>query len=337
MQEKYKHIFGLSRTFEGEVPEGGVSLADITESESGYFLDEREGFNPAWLDLPFDASKDGFYFKANQSRRNALLEIETDILVNAFEKAKAVVPAFYGSIGQDTYSGLANVGIDDVSLSLKRRKFYAGSASIKLKRIGLLLDSNATVQVHIPSINQTFEVVAAANTPSYNIIKEDIRIPLNGEPLVITYNPGEANPLNNLVSCGCGLLDAKLERYLENVVGQAANGLILDVQIDCDPSNVIDKSAEQHAPFFRVLAAAAAWKTAELLIKAVLADTAINRTSMVDRDHLKGRQSHFAAQYATCMNWLTDPEANSIQFALDPCYSCSNASGLAKVGIAKTY
>jgi hypothetical protein len=326
MQERFKHIFGLTRN---------DSEADISESESGIYLDELEGLNLNWLNTndPFGLMDD--------ARRSALKELETTLLASVFTKVKTTLPPFYGKIGQDKFRGLAEVPeTGDIQLILKRKLFPENnSIKMKLKRIGLLLDTSGVVEVNIPSANVSVDVVCAANSPSYYIFSADeiVLIPFDGEELVISYDPGDALPLANTTGCGCGVMDANLSRYFDNVLNKSANGIILDVQIDCDQKSVLIANGEQRPAVLNVYAAAARYKAAELLIDRVLADDAISRMNMIDRDHLKGRKSTFRREYMDRINWLSDHDSDSISLALDPCFACRNDSGFQKVGILKTW
>lgn len=327
MQTRFKHIIGLSAT----APDcTEFAAVDITTSTSGLYLDDMDQLNLNILDASSDCSTGSIWDLLFKARKNALKELETDLIVGTGAINKQAKEPYFGYIGQPNYRGALMVP-NGSRQSLELQLPFRESVSLKIKRIGFLADSNSVVPVSISGYPEPFQVVVTQNTPSFLNLETPIQIPFEGQRLEFSYIADGFNPLNNETSCGCGVKDRKLAALIDNVLSRPASGIILDVEIACDPKNMIFLNHDQNYGIAQVLAYATRYKAAELLIERILNADNINRYTMLEPEYLYGKRSQFRKEYQTRINWLISSEGFNL--GLDSCYVCKPATGFRKVGI----
>lgn len=340
MQNRFKNIFGLSaKAPECFTTETAITKAEIETSDSGLYLDELDDLNLNMAGAAFDCSEGNIFELMDKAKKNALLELQTSLLAGLSGTAKQRRTPFIGLIGSEASKGTVAASDGDV-LRLILKPTLPKSVILKIKRIGLLLDSDAVVQVNIPTTGQAFEVVTAARTPSYYQFPKGEELIINLSDEYGTANQVEFNytvqgfrPLANLASCGCGQRDQVLGAFFEggSIISQQANGILLDVEITCDPKNVIILNYEQNPAASAVLAKSALLKTAELLIERINSSDNINRYTMLDSQYLWGKRNHFRKEYQDRISWLLTSEG--LDLSKDSCFVCKSPSGLKRVGI----
>lgn len=343
MQQHFKNIFGLSASAPACLSSSDLNLseADVTRSDSGIYLDEMDQLNLAILDAAQDCGVGSIWDLMGKARKNALKELETSLLAGLSGVTKQAREPYAGFIGQPTYRGLLNAE-NGSRQSLKIKLPYLESVSMKIKRIGLILNSSATVGVHISGMPDPFEVVVAQTTPSFYTFTNDkgeaepLEIPFDGREVEFSYVVDGFLPYKNETSCGCGAKDRKLAEFFKaegggQILHQEASGIIIDAEISCSPKNVIFLNAQLNLSISNVIAFAARFKAAELLIERILNSDMINRYTMMDPQYLLGKRNHFRKEYQDRVNWLISPDG--LDLSKDSCYVCKKTTGFRKVGI----
>lgn len=335
MQTRFKNIFGLSAT----VPDcfSAETKTEYQASDSGLFLDSMDDLNLNMAGAAFDCSEGNIFDLMAGAKKNALMALEERILKGLAGSAKQRRTPYIGLIGNESSRGTVAAAEGDV-LSVTLKPLHAKSLVLKIKRIGLLLDSSATVPVYVSGIDTPFAIVATARTPSYITLPEPLAINLSdtyGNPKGVTfsYTVDGFRPLQNELSCGCGQKDQTLAAFFENgsIISQTANGLLLDVEITCDARNVVILNYEQNPAVSAVLAKAAQLKAAELLIERINSADNINRYTMLDSQYLWGKRNHFRKEFEERISWLLTSEG--FDLSKDDCFVCKPTSGLRRVGI----
>lgn len=340
MQETFKHIFGLSPKAPDCASDGSaITKAEIETSDSGLYLSEMDDLNLNMAGAAFDCSEGNIFELMTKARTNALKEFETSLLAGLQGTAKQRRTPFLGLIGSMASRGTLAVS-DGTVLELTLKPLLPKGISMKVKRIGLLLDTDATVQVQVSGQPQPFEVVTVARTPSYFTLPVDqpLHIDLSDEygapkPITFSYTVQGFKPLDNTASCGCGQRDLTLGAFFESgsIISQKANGFLLDVEISCNPKNVVLLNYENSQAIKNVFAYAARFKAAELLIERINSSDVINRYTMLDSQYLWGKRNHFRKEYQDRVSWLLTTEG--LDLSLDSCFVCKPQGGLKRVGI----
>lgn len=330
--EIYNNLFGLSRIAPACLAgsELGFGLAEVTTSKSGLYLDEMDNLNLEMLSASADCSKGSIWDLMHQARRNALKELNTALLAGIQTRGKSRYEPYFGNIGHEAYRGSNSLAEGSAaSLSLETKPLQSVSATIK--RVGLLLNADATVEVTISGLPDPVIIEAVAYKPTYVTLPEPLVLPIDGREFSVSYTVSGFQPLVNMASCGCTVKDRYLTHYFESIIEKPAYGILLDAAISCDPGNLIALSYAQRPDIADVLAYAGRYKAAELLIERILSSGLINRYTMMDPQYLLGKRNHFRKEFQDRINWLISTDG--FDLALDSCYVCKTENGFRKRGI----
>jgi len=346
LQERFQYIFGLTR---GKVQVNGAivddvnntfsfaldeAVARINQSDSGLFLDEMDEFN--LNKVPVELNPDTglpivntLWDKAARARHNAIGELETALFAGLATMNKLKSEPFLGVLGSATTRGYLSLNEGQSVTTVIQTSQKPGHV-VRIKSIGLHTSLDATVPV---TINGTeYEVRTRAGRLYANIQERPIVVPLNGEDIVISYPVGEFLVGNNKMCYTCSGQARKITPYFPNIETQEGNGLVLDIQVGCQPDNMIyENYYNQIHATDQVLAYAARFKTAELLIESIMNSTEINRYTTMDNQFLWGKRNHFRKEFQDRVNWLVSPDG--FDLSTDNCYQCKPQVGFRKRGI----
>lgn len=332
MQERFHHIFGLSRTVPPCATED--QKVAITVSDSGLYLDEMDELNlkmvPAAQDCKdFALVENSIWLLMERARNNALKAMETDLITGLHTINKLKREPFTGFLGSAAKVGYMPGLVEGQLVTTTLKTNALAGNIVRIKTIGLHASVSTLVPVNING--QSVEVSTTAHTLKQNTLAEPVEIPLTGEDIVITYVVEGFMVGNNKMCYGCAGTLRKLVPYFPQIDGQEANGLVLNIEITCQPDNVIYENYRNRQDIKNVLGYAARFKSAELLLERILNSSEITRYTMMDNQYLWGKRNHFRKEYQDRLNWLVSTDGFDLTH--DNCYSCKPPQGFAKRGI----
>ena len=303
----HPYILGLSYATLG-------TGSEIQASETGIYLDELDDLNLRTVQAA--APNAPLLAMMQASRRDAFFNLETDVMAGLQTLNGPQLGQYVGSLGgSGAYQGVVEAAAG-TKLALVLRPRTDRTATLVIKRIGLLLTANATVNVYVSGEPAPFEVVATADTPSYTVLNPPLRIQLGElggacsftQPLEISYTVGAFMARNNSTSCGCTMMDSRLTEFFTNAIKQPANGLLLDVEVGAAETQVLVDGYETNAAVTNVVALALRFKAAELLVERIINSNEINRYTTIDQQFLWGKRNEFRKNYQDRINWLISTE-----------------------------
>lgn len=319
-------------------------------SKSGLYLDNLEGAPTMSAITMLDACQN-YAQLALEARSNAVKKIYADMLAALAVKYKTGKGAFIGNIGRPSYAGTLNVSKRYQFIKIK--PIEQSDAVVKVTGLRLVLDRDALVPVKILSApvggNQGTEVLAAdlqavANTyVALPIPPTGLSLPLsaNGEQLeyYVVWDrgiAGLANPRDLKLDCNCGFKGNGFSDFVKANGGelddinmlstgtsdQYSHGITMDVDIRCVPGNMICREYDNENAIAVTMAWAVMYKAGELLIESILGSREVNRYTMMNREALYGKRSHFKKEYETRIVYL----ASVIDVSSSDCYICREAT-----------
>jgi hypothetical protein len=331
-----ENIIGLSRTECACFDTGKPSDAEITKS--GLYLDELQGLDLNLIGSDIECGEGNVWEKMEKAIEISKNTFRTDILAAITEFASARRKPFNGKIGEvrkRTVLMAANNFIGEIIQGCNIK-----GAEFTLRGISTHMDTTTTFDIYIYNniqddpILQIPNIEATANMVTPNILtpNENLTFPLYTEECdsleyYIVYVPSGFNPYDNKVSCGCSRKqpweqwfdvqgisgdDISTIELRENLPrNEFANGLILDLVINCNTQNLIcggenEDLDYENDPVSRVTAKAIQYKAGEVLINYILSSGNINRSKMMSKEALYGKRNHYASEYGSRINWLSE-------------------------------
>jgi len=346
MHKRFKYIFGLTR---GPVAvQGGGRVNDdqntftfsvekatarINQSDSGLYLDEMQEFNLNKVPVEVDATtglpvEGSLWQKAHHARREALKEMETALFAGLGTMNRLKNDPYTGFLGSKDKKNYYKFQNGQVVTTVIQTNNIPGHV-MRIKSLALHTSLETIVPVTINGKVYEIKTRPALYT---NILPTPIVIPINGEDITISYTVNEFMVGINTMCYGCQGVVRKISPYFPNIEGQEGNGLVIDMTLTCQPDNVIYENYNtNHNGIAHVLAYAARFKTAELLIESILSSGTINRFTMMDNQYLWGKRNHFRKEFQDRINWLISTDG--FDLSTDNCYQCKPVAGFRKTGI----
>lgn len=307
--------------------------ADYNQSKSGYYLDQLPGLDLKLIGSDVECGDGNIWEKMESALQQAKVEFRTDVLASITEYASPRRKPFNGRIGETKKKTTIVATTNWMGLVIQTGNIKGGEFT--LKGITTLMDSAATFDVYVYNnieddpLIMIPDVQSAANQLYDNPLdpSEDLIFPLYSTECddleyYIVYMPAGFNPKDNKISCGCSRRpDFEQWFHLQGTAGNDiadregwgrndfANGLLLDLCITCNTADLICGGDNvdrdwQNDPVSRVIAATIRYKAGVILVEDILNSGNINRYTMMNRDYLKGRRSHYNKEYGNRIMWL---------------------------------
>jgi len=347
LQERFKYIFGITRgpvsiqgqpvvndqdnTFTAEF----TAAADrINRSDSDLFLDEMEELPLSWVPVELNPATlqpvvGSIWELAVQSRHNALRAMQSDIRTALSEKYRPKTEAFTGVLGSESTRGVITGFVDGQTITTTIQTSQKPGHVLIINSLALHTSLDAVVPLRIN--DKVYAVKTRANRIYKNYQEEPIIIPMDGNDIIIEYTINAFMVGDNKMCYTCGGKTAKITPYLPNIADIDGNGLHLDVMLTCNPDRlVIENYKLDYNSSADVLAYAARFKTAALLMDRILNSGVINRFTMSEGKYLTQRRNYFQTEYMDRIRWLATEGFN---MELDDCYQCKPVQGFRKRGI----
>lgn len=213
----------------------------------------------------------------------------------------------------------------------------------------------------------TFEVESEANKLKWFTLTSPLELEMSDDSgenpqYYLIYSVSGKKPKDVKGSCGCSSAnykyywDLKTPRYksyekdrwseyimLTGIQGndisdrenwgtsEYLNGILLDAKFVCKTGELICKQNMDFAnnELALVMAYTVRYRAAALLIDAILSSGNLNRYTMMDREALYGKRSHYIKEYQNRVSWLSD----NINWQANDCLTCNNFDDVFKAGI----
>ena len=356
-----ENIIGLSRTecpcYDADKP------ADSETTKSGLYLDELEGLDLELVGSDIECGDTGVWTKMEKAIDIARNTYRTDVLGAITEFASSRRKTFLGLIGQKRSKTIIVPQTTYMGLKIDNCNIKGGEFTIK--GISTYMDQAATFDVLIYNIIQDGPLLIIPGIESVGgQIKDnpltpapELTFPLytneadceNLEYYIVYAPAGAFNPRDNKISCGCSRREPHEEWIaLHGITGNDvstwelrealpesdfANGLLLDLAINCATADLICGGENEdldymNDPTARVMAKSIQLKAGEILINDILSSKNINRITMMSREALYGKRSHYAKEYGYRIGWLGE----NMSISGNDCLGCSD-SRIANVAI----
>lgn len=320
--------------------------ADIKKSTSGLYMDTdlNGGITLQGLNT-VDACKD-MADLALESIVAATKKVEEALIVMVGEQYEESKKPFTGKIGKYDYAQSL-----PVSKPMHGIQIVANDANtlLTIRKMDIIVNGAMTTDIGIYKgtpgnlqLVKAFNTTTTANT--YTVVfSEDEKLPFIDESgnkidyYILYAIPEGVQPKDNTLRCApcekqngsymqyinvMGLQADSTETGIQNIVYDAySHGLVLDIQLKCDTSNIFCDKFEANNAVAIVLANATLYKAGQILIQKVLSEPSINRYTTMDRDYLMGRASHFEKQFNERMKYL----AQKVDLSDSNCYVCRQA------------
>lgn len=320
-----KHFIGLSPFHTAYPLTGSLTADDVTASESTFFVTELEG-----LHLDFLNQTGKVWEVLNEARRVAMRTALSEIVAGMATRFKSQNIAYNGYIGDTQYKGkVTDTPPAGSNWVFDMEAKYIPGVVIKVKEVGLLLDSVAFVTVSLPDGN-TVQIATKANSATFVKLAQPINIQADGGHYLFSYSQGPFTPLGNTVNCGCNAELKKLYNFIEATQQTPAYGISLKVEIKCDFEELLKINIRNSKPDERAFANMIVYKTGELALRQILTNPEINRYTAQESKAYDSLAGYFSSQYASWLNWIV---SSGHPLGKDFCYFCpaTSSGGLRKL------
>lgn len=315
------------------------------DSESGYYLDDREYGFPVKSSLyaNTDCGEDSIWDTLAEAREQGIRDVKSDLQQALETVRESGVINWRGLIGkaEGTGSNISTNTYAGVQLRPRRRM---RDAIFVLKAVHINVSESKDVTVTVSSNDGTFTGVtetaaATANTwtryafsspvtiPLYSIAKTDLRYNVAIQP------DGATVKQNRLWCCGkqpwmehfdagsfdlASLPDNEEVLYTNSTLG----GLALEGYFSCNKLDWICNLEEMNGLDLRdLIARLIQWKSAIHLISGILRSDKVNRATLLDQEGLYRQRSFLAKKYENAVLWV----AQNLPGGVTSCWGCEKA------------
>lgn len=323
-------------------------ITQITSSVSGLYVSDL----PGGVDISALATVDNCKSLAQvciDALTSAYKNVNTDLIV-ALNTNYQGQKTFVGTLGQMSYTGTLPAVKRYQAFVLKAN---TGSDAIaKINRIGLIVNGSESVNVSVISaprdssmgtVVATYTINSVANSYAwFSVPSGGLSLPLSKSGSPIDYyfvydsqtGAGIA-PKDNKIWCNCPGLQKTVKtvgNYLapmgmqlddpnnlsSGIVDKYTRGILLDCELRCNAEVLVCGNYDNTEAVAVVLAVAAQFKAAELLIEGVMKTREVNRLVLQNKEYLWGKRNHFVTEYQNRILYL----AKVIDVTASSCYIC---------------
>lgn len=304
------------------------------EGQSDVYLDELEGLELVGLQGAESCAEGNIWEMMDKARANATLQFKTDLLSCINQEYKSKRPNFSGTIGQVNFSSTLALSEANAGDVMEFPNIEGGY--FKLKKIGLIMNAVASVTVNIYDNDEhsttplgTYTFNSAANALAWGTLATPLELPLwssnvSALKYYFVYTLSGFLPKNNKADCGCGGVKPAWMSWITiaGIKGSGTtyssysrtkemNGLVLNGELTCKSGRIIctDENPldfENDMGRSMQIAYAIRFKAGEMLVESILASSAINRYTMLDRERLWGKRNHYRKLYGEWIQYLCD-------------------------------
>jgi hypothetical protein len=329
---KFNSLVGLSPVAPNCQQEN-LTTAQITTADSGVYLTDIDSLNLSLTEAVDDCGNDSLWQILAAGRKNALQQMEIDLLA-AFEQVntKRLEP-FRGLIGSVEGMGYVQ-GLTEgqlVTITLHTRNLPG--AFLRITKMGLSVSHDVDVDVSVPGNSSPIMIVCSANTTSYTTLSEPLLVPLDGQPYSFSYTIAGFRPKANKLNCDCGGQQARINQYVSGLVDTPAFGLMLIAEAGCNVLEAVYDAAELEPVKQSVLAVSLRYLALKFAIERIINSGMINRFTMMGLDELYDRRKDYTNKYEQRIMWLASTKG--IDLSNSACYTClpTQQPGIKKKGI----
>lgn len=350
---------GLSRTecvcFE-DTPTG------YNISDSGYYIDEAEGFNLSMAQGSADCEQGGIWDILLKARENAIKDLKGDLLVQLGVNYKKTIESNSYTIGSQKYTTSYNPGTTYAGVRIVPRQINNGV--IKLNTVKLIMNTTGLIQLRLfnnlsSTPLQSFTISAVANQAiSSAALNYSLPMYVSGEEIeyYLVYElPVSGLPLQNKIACSeclkwpvtccdspcfgnrivkdqlwnndimIGGIKGNTWEELDEQTGSSNqnNGLILNITMACDYEDIICQNLDYGAGNLPTATGMAIAKCLQLKSAAYTISTLLT-SQQVSRLNMSNREEigYLRSRYMKEYNDRIMWLAKNMDVSQNGCYTC---------------
>lgn len=331
MEDCLTNIIKLSRTECECFDEGKPD--DYNEGQSDIYLDELEGLNLKIISGDSGCEEGGVWQLMAWARDEAAKQFKADLLSCISQNYVNRRAIYTGIIGQNSFTSSLASSKDKLGLMYSFPQIKGGV--LKIKRIGLAINSSTAVSVNIYNNDQntttpiaTYTVNTTANSLTYATLDTPLELPLYSNSVsrleyYFVYTRSGFQPKDIKADCGCGGkkpewtqwlkvngIEGNGTDYTQFVHSNYVNGLVLDVDLRCKTVELICSDSRpldfENDGYDMQIGYANRWLAGALLMQKILDSTELNRYTMMDRERVYGMRNHARKMYTDFIQFLCD-------------------------------
>ncbi len=321
-----ENIIGLSRTTCNCYDDGKPGDFDVSNSD--LFLDELDGLELKMIEADIECGEDDIWQKMSTAVANAKIEFRKDFMKCLGLTTGRKRKPFFGTTGLTEWN--KSIIVNNTFIGLKLSGTNIKGAEFTLNGIKTLMDTTVgpfTIEIYNNLQPTPLLILNNINAVADTITDNDfVPDPLLTFPLYteecdeleyyIVYQPaGAFAPRNNQVNCGCSTRP-EWEKWIDihGVVGDVvaerenwfindfANGLFLDIQFNCNTSELICGGTNAPLDFENddvamCEAYAIRYAAGRSLVDNILGSGRINIYTMLPSKTLWNLRNHFQERY----------------------------------------
>lgn len=356
----YDYIIGL---YNGDCDCLDGRPSDYNESDSGLYISDL--LEPKMIDGLLNCDQGDSVWELMEIVRELAIRYfiaDSNALLTKTNKLKR--KPYYGGVGLSTYT-------KDLTLStgyagVRMRTPLIRSGYLKIKKIGLLLDTTTAVSLSVYDRNgtllHTIALNATANVHTINTLATPITLQLYDDYLDyieywFQYTVAGWKPKNNGYCCTCekhrpgwgtfqwsrrhpwtewlgvGGFNTLTPEYMNESSSPSdhMNGLTFEVELGCLVNEVFCKDSLDYSgnTLAQAMAVAIQRYSAMLFVDKILTSPNLNRQIMIDREQLSKSKDEWKQSYQDMITYITD----NIDITANDCFECRDIIEMISGGI----
>lgn len=316
------------------------------DSESGYYLDDREYGFPVKSSLysNIDCGEDTIWDTLSEARTQGIRDVKSDLQQALETVRESSVINWRGLIGKAEGTG-SNSSASTYAGIQVRPTSRMKDAVFMLKAVYININATKSVTVTVSSNDGTFSSVSesasvVANTWSRHQFSSAVALPMYSIGLTdlrynIAFQPdGATVKQNRLYCCGkqpwmkhinAGGFDLAALPDNEDVLytNTTLPGIAIEGYFSCNKLDWICDLEEMNGLDLRdLIARLIQWKSAIHLITGVLRSDKVNRATLLDQEGLYRQRSFLAKKYENAVLWV----AQNLPGGVTSCWGCEKSA-----------